>query len=380
MPSPISRRQLLRTSGGAGLAALSAGALAGCETTSASSGGAPSAPSTGFPQIADTATRLDAAKVASLRDAGVKTVFRYYCHLPPSLPEKDLTPDEARTILDGGLSIGAVFQHYNNCFRTFENRWGPEDAAQALTQAAAVGQPRGSAIYFGVDGDWPYQEMVDPVLAYFEAVNEAFEGSGIDVGVYSNGCICNAVAERGLASYFWLSGSTAHTGTQAFYNLGGWTLFQNALDITLPGGFPIDANLVNPARGGYFGQFDARGAQTAAHAASDVSALFNGRRFLAANADLKAAPDPASATLASVRKDRNVRVLENSGGWSRVRTQEGGTSAGGASVDGWVATAALTSMERFPDGTTAYGLCGSSSSPTDDYKYQSCARATFRNR
>ena len=105
----------------------------------------------------------------------------------------------------------------------------------------------GSAIYFGVDADWPYQSMRDPIIAYFEDVKRAFEGSGIGVGVYSNGCICNAVREKGLAEYFWLSGSTGHSGTQAFYNTGHWTLFQNALDITPSEvGYAIDADIANP--------------------------------------------------------------------------------------------------------------------------------------
>ena len=381
MTQSMSRRRFLHASG-ASFAALGASALAGCETTSGAPTG-PTAAFTGFPQTVDTATRLDAAKVAMLREAGVKTVFRYYSHLPPSLPEKDLTPDEARLILDGGLSIGSVFQHYNNCFLTFENRWGPEDAAQALAQANAAGQPAGSAIYFGVDGDWPYREMLDPVLAYFEAVSAAFEGSGYSVGVYSNGCIANAVAERGLARYVWLSGSTAHTGTQALYNQGGWNLFQNALDIRVAEGagrLAIDTNLVNPARGGDFGQWNTRGARAAAHAPADVSALLSARRFLTTDAELKATPDAASATLAAVRKDRNVRVLETSGGWTRVRTQEGGESAAGPSTDGWAPSTTLTTMERFVDGTTGFGLCGSTTSPSDSYKYQSCAPATSRNR
>jgi hypothetical protein len=266
---------------------------------------------------------------------------------------------------------------------TFENAWGPEDAAQALRQAEAAGQPEGSAIYFGVDGDWPYQSMIDPVLAYFEAVNTAFADSGIDVGVYSNGCICHTVMDRGLASYAWLSGSTAHTGTQAFYDLGQWSLFQNALDVTIGTGAEavgVDTNLANPARGGYFGQWDARGARTAAHSDAETRALMAARRFLNSNADVKAAPDAASATLASLRKDRNVRVLETSGDWTRALTQEGGRNASGGAVDGWLPSSALASMDAFPDGVTAYGLCGTSSEPTDDYKYQNCAAATSRRR
>jgi hypothetical protein len=378
MTNSISRRGFLRSSClAAGAATLGPGLLSACETTTAA------APSTGFPLIVDTATRLDAAKAAGLRSRGVKTVFRYYCHLPPSLPEKDLTPEEARIILDAGLSIGSVFQHYNNCFRTFENRWGAEDAEQALEQAVAAGQPIGSAIYFGVDGDWPYRSMIDHVLQYFYDVNAVFTHTGYRVGVYSNGCICNAVTELGLALYAWLSGSTAHTGTQAFYNTGRWSLFQNALDIRVgdgAAGLAIDTNLAGPGTGGYFGQWNGGDARTPAHGDGETRGLLAARRFVRANADVKASPDAGGATLVSLRKDQNVRVLGAEGGWTRVLTQEGGGRPSGAAVEGWLPGASLASLDAFPDGATAYGICGSNGSMPDSQKYASCAPATSRLR
>lgn len=335
----------------------------------------------GFPLIADTAARLDAAKARALKQHGVRTVFRYYSQLPPSLPGKDLQPEEAKAILGEGLSIGSVFQHYNNCFRTFENAWGREDAEQALRMAEAAGQPEGSAIYFGVDADWPYAAMRDPVLKYFEDVKKAFEGSGINVGAYSNGCLCNAIREKGLAQYFWLSGSTGHSGTQAFYNTGQWTLFQNALDITpAPVGFGIDANINNPAAQGYFGQWTDKGARTAAHPAADAQAVFGGRRFLRANADVKASADAAAATLVALRKDQNVRVVSQAGDWTQVMTQEGGASRTTASSTGWLLSSTLAPMDRFPDNTSNYGLCGAATAVSDTFKYQNCERATSRLR
>jgi hypothetical protein len=315
-----------------------------------------------------------------LRAHGVRTVFRYYSHLPPSLPGKDLQPEEAKIILGEGLSLATVFQHYNNCFRTFENRWGREDAEQALRMAQAAGQPSGSAIYFGVDADWPYQSMRDPVIAYFEDVKRAFEGSGIGVGIYSNGCICNAVREKGLAEYFWLSGSTGHSGTQAFYNTGHWTLFQNALDITPSEvGYAIDADIANPSTNGYFGQWNDRGARTAAHSAEETTSLFGARRFLNANAEVMQDLNPGAASLASLRKDQNVRVLQASGDWTRVLTQEGGASRTAPAVQGYVPARALMPMDSFADNA-GYGLCGSATVPGDAFKYQNCERATSRIR
>ncbi len=377
------RRFLLNASAMVSLAACSSSAKPSTPTP------APTLPTTPpavpmlstFPLIADTAARLDVAKAKALRAAGVQTVLRYYSHLPPSIPGKDLQPEEARITLGEGLSIGSVFQHYNNCFRTFENAWGKEDAEQALRMAEAAGQPEGSAVYFGVDADWPYAAMRDPVLKYFEDVKRVFEGANIAVGVYSNGCLCHAIREKGLAEYFWLSGSTGHSGTQAFYNTGQWTMFQNALDIKPAAvGYGIDTNIANPSTQGYFGQWNDSGARQASHPAADVQAVFQSRGFLRANTDIKEARDAASATLLNVRKDQNVRRLDTAGDWVQVTTQEGGAKGAAAAVTGWIPASALAPMDRFPDNTSNYGLCGATTAVSDTFKYQNCERATSRLR
>ena len=372
----LSRRNFLLASGAA-IAAASCGSVP--QPTPATPAPAPAG--SGFPLIADTATRLDATKAKALRNHGVKTVFRYYCHLPPSLPGKDLQPEEAKIILGEGLSLGSVFQHYNNCFRTFENKWGKEDAEQALRMAEASGQPQGSAIYFGVDSDWPYSVLRDPIIRYFEDVKRAFEGSGIAVGIYSNGCICNAIREKGFAQYFWLSGSTGHSGTQAFYNTGRWTLFQNALDVTPePIGFGVDANIANPTSQGYFGQWTDKGAASAAHGAAATQTAFAARSFLRANTELKEVADTASTTLLTIRKDLNVRRLAAVNDWVQVQTQEGGARGSAMPLVGWLPASALAPMDRFPDNSSNYGLCGAPTVVSDTVKYQNCERATSRLR
>lgn len=378
MPTIASRRNFLLGS--------TAAALAACTTSSKPTPTAPTIPTpaavnTGFPLIADTAARLDVAKARALYAAGVRTVFRYYSHIPPSLVGKDLQPEEAAIIMGEGLSIGSVFQHYNNCFRTFENNWGREDAEQALRMAEAAGQPEGSAIYFGVDADWPYQQLRDPILKYFDDVKRAFEGSGISVGIYSNGCICNAVRTASTASYFWLSGSTGHSGTQAFYNTGAWTMFQNALDIAPPQvGFGIDTNIANPATRGYIGQWTRTGTTTQSHGVPATQAVFAARNFIRVATEIRPDLNPGAASLAPIRKDLNVRILETSGDWAKIVTQEGGPRGATPTVTGWVQAAALAPMDGFPDNTSNYGLCAAPTVVSDTTKYQSCERATSRLR
>jgi hypothetical protein len=88
---------------------------------------------------------------------GVKTVFRYYDYEQESIPGKTLSLDERDAIFSANLSVAVIFQHNNDNPATFVvgNR-GADDARRALTLAKRLGQPFGTAIYFGVDGvdDW----------------------------------------------------------------------------------------------------------------------------------------------------------------------------------------------------------------------------------
>lgn len=336
-------------------------------------------PAPAFPVIIDTATRLTPASAETLAALGVKTVFRYYSHLPPSIPGKHLEPAERDILFGAGLDVAAVWQHFNNCHLTYANNWGREDAQKALEQASAVEQPAGSAIYFGVDGDWPYQSLLDPIIRYLEEVAEAFSGSGYDVGVYGGGCVCNIAVSRGLAKYAWLSGSTAFTGTQAFYNSGRWTLFQNQLDIRVGGSVPIDTNIANPATGGYFGQFGAEGTEAARLGAAQTQAQFGARRFIADQTELRATP--GGQVIARLRQHANVLALSDDAvGWTLVQTQEGGVSARGPSRTGVVRTSQLRSLSGFAGGVSSYGLCGAEQPAPAQLATQNCARADFRRR
>lgn len=92
-----------------------------------------------------------------LRDFGIKTIFRYYDYENESIRGKTLTAAERDAIFAARMSVAVIFQHNNDDPATFVvgNR-GREDAHRALALAKKLGQPFGSAIYFGVDGvdDW----------------------------------------------------------------------------------------------------------------------------------------------------------------------------------------------------------------------------------
>ena len=89
--------------------------------------------------------------------------------------------------------------------------------------------------------------------------------------------------------------------------------------------------------------------------------------------------NPGAASLATVRKDQNVRLLETSDNWAKVITQEGGPRAS-PTVAGWVPASALTPLDRFADNSSNYGLCGAPTALSDTTKYQNCDRAISRLR
>lgn len=98
-------------------------------------------------------TAKQEAALAAFEEFGVKTVLRYYDHEEETLAGKTLLPAESDAILAAGLSIGVVFQHFNDDPGKFLDRnAGTKDAERALVLADQNRQPYGSAIYFGIDG------------------------------------------------------------------------------------------------------------------------------------------------------------------------------------------------------------------------------------
>ena len=60
------------------------------------------------------------------------------------------------------------------------------DARAAVAQAKLVGQPSGTAIYFGIDFDLE-TERSEQVIQYFTIVSNALRDKGYLVGVYGSG-------------------------------------------------------------------------------------------------------------------------------------------------------------------------------------------------
>jgi hypothetical protein len=329
-------------------------------------------------KIAIIDTPNNAAKAASkLVDHNVKVVVRYFARkAQPGLREKIMASDgnmidgvrEPTVLIRHGLSIVSLYQYRNNLAAKFlgglEDTGSAKaevaaDAKAALEQAKLVGQPEGSAIYFGVDFNFsktgqtvrgrssdaaPSRDIVDAMLQYFRAINRTV-GNSYAIGVYGNGFVNRILREEKLVRYNWISASRSHAETCDFYNRGQWHLFQNQIErrwFATSGkcstGLDIDTNLQNP-------EVTDVGAWGSGHVDPIRNrAIFDQRRFVVRATSVfresggKGGFISAQNCRSGIRVLRhgNVRIFAQSGGWSNADIDEDGTA------DGFVVNADLT--------------------------------------
>lgn len=309
-------------------------------------------------------TPHNAARVASkLAAQNVKVVVRFFARKPqPGLREKIMASDsniidgvrEPTVLIRNGLSIVSLYQYRNNLPEKFLKGLADTgsakaevaaDAKAALDQARLVGQPEGSAIYFGVDFN-VNRAAADPVLEYFSLIGRTV-GSHYMIGVYGNGLINRILREEKLVSFNWISASRSHEETVEFYNSGQWHLFQNQVDrrwFGPPGkcsiGLDVDTNLQNPkvsSIGAWgTGEVDRNRNQK----------IFDQRRFAIRTTPIireggeggeGGGNRQACKSDIRVPRNANVRILAQSGVWSGIDIDEDGN------VDGQVRTSDLTS-------------------------------------
>lgn len=208
-----------------------------------------------------------------MKQVGVRTIIRYYDHEDETLPGKTLRRKERDLIVANGFHIGVVFQHNNNRFGSFTVTRGRQDAERSLALAAENLQPKGSAIYFGVDGGWGKAEEIASIKAYFSAARERFRGSGYRLGVYGSGLVCRELLHDGLAELCWLANAKSWPGYNDYYRNGQWRLVQ-----LLPvdcGGRNVDFNL-SSGRDVDYGQFPPARRRTAVGSLATASLCPNG--------------------------------------------------------------------------------------------------------
>ena len=170
----------------------------------------------------DSSSACTSSSIECLLSSGISFVGRYYSRTT-HIEGKKLTASEAQLISNAGLQLVTVYEDGPTSYSYFSASRGAQDAAGALEQAAAIGQPAGSAIYFTVDYDAASSEIAGNITAYFQAIAGAL--GDYQVGVYGSGSVCAAITEAGLAKYAWLAQSTGWSGYSAFT---AWSIKQGA--------------------------------------------------------------------------------------------------------------------------------------------------------
>ena len=203
-------------------------------------------------EAVDLSAPVDQSFLSTMRGIGIKTIIRYYDHEDETLPGKTLRRDERNLIATNGFQTAVVFQHHNNRFASFTALRGQQDAERSLALAQENSQPRGSAIYFGVDGPWEAAYELANVAAYFQELKARLVGFGYRIGVYGSGLVCNMLLSTGLAELCWLGAPTAWPDYHAYYQTRRWGLAQ--LRTSRCGGRSVDFNLANDRVADY-GQF-----------------------------------------------------------------------------------------------------------------------------
>jgi hypothetical protein len=221
------------------------------------------------PLVVDSSVSCQNAAPA-LAARGVKVVMRYYSL--PDYPLTILSAAEATAIHGSGMAIGLVYQYKSGNIAHFSPRSAHDAAAACMSRDAGLNpgkpetiyHPKGTAIYFGVDGDLTggNDANINTILDFFKIIGEDFAAkqAPFEIGVYGSGDACERLVGQ-QAKYGWIAGvSTGWTRTREVYNESAaphWHIFQNALEVPLD--VPVDTNLVNPRTGGLLGAFDKTG-------------------------------------------------------------------------------------------------------------------------
>ena len=292
----------------------------------------------------DMTRRKDMMKM--LVDRKVRTVFRYYAYKDQperNLPHKVLRKHEADALWAAGINIGAVFQYNNDRIDSITPERGKSDAEHALDYAQnVIGQPAGSAIYFGVDGSWNGAEQLKGVMAYFTAVRAAFQrgGNRYRVGAYGSGLVLGRLLDAGLVDLSWLALSRGWPGTRQFYNSERWNLFQFSHHLWF-GKNQVDGNVINPVASD-FGDFG----RTSPATPQDfgTSFLLKDQFYFSKvrKAEVFEKPNAKSKVVKTLTLAYNPIILQSADGWHAVSLD------GSDRIAGYVKANVLTDSSRMP--------------------------------
>jgi len=275
-------------------------------------------------------------QAAYLAGAGVKTIIRYYSR-DTALPQKRLSLPEARSFASAGLRLAIVHEaRHGDQIASFTNTLGQLDGAYARQYGAQViGQPAGSAIYFGADIDATPNQISNCIQPYFEGVAAAMTAANglpiYQIGIYGSGASCDAILTAQLARYAWLAQSTGWQDYQNFLQSNRWSLLQ---------GMPADVGELNcdpNTSNGDFGDFFLANVVAASPGANAASASAPLTVIARQGLRLRSGPGTDFDVLQTLPFGTEVHPIRTSGDWTMV------SLAGDNAADGFVNSQFLSS-------------------------------------
>ncbi|WEG12906.1 LysM peptidoglycan-binding domain-containing protein [Pullulanibacillus sp. KACC 23026] len=186
----------------------------------------------------DCSTRLNASSISKLKSEGIKYIGRY---LGDSW--KSIDREEAKTIIDEGLSIVSIWETNPTYADYFTKAKGISDAQNAYSFAQSLGQPTGSAIFFAVDFD-AQGDALTAISEYFSGVKVGLKGS-YKIGVYGSYTVLNHLYSEKACDFYWQTTSWSR-GQQAKFI----SILQYSQDRTLAG-VSVDYNEVLDGKGAW---------------------------------------------------------------------------------------------------------------------------------
>jgi peptidoglycan hydrolase-like protein with peptidoglycan-binding domain len=191
----------------------------------------------------DTSTRLDSAKISSIKNAGYSMVGRYLTNAKTGTLDKKMTTTEIDLIIDSDLSIIPIYQTYGGDVDYYTQTQGVEDAKSAEEAARKFGIPEGSTIYFAVDYDAYDFQVTEAIIPYFQKISETMDSlnggySGVyKVGIYAPRNVCNRVYKAGYIENSYVSdASTGYSGNLGYTMPEKWAFDQYCVDINVGSG------------------------------------------------------------------------------------------------------------------------------------------------
>ncbi len=165
--------------------------------------------------VLDTAQNTT-SQIAHLVANNVTSVLRYLDPLSASAA-KVVKPAEAQALASAGIKLALVSEGWGSfAHGAISAMAGERDAQNALSTVPLLGVASGATIYFAVDTDAGLVQIEKLVLPYFASITSAFAASGLSVGVYGSGNVCDLVIANGLAARAWLAGAQRWGGTRAY--------------------------------------------------------------------------------------------------------------------------------------------------------------------